>query len=196
MPVVPFRPAGAGTEGLQEGGGETTGDEWHTFFLRFHDQPRTDPTMANFAAAGTTAAAALAAASSTGLESTTAQAAEVVESMEIETAAAAIATKTAAAAASSEAAAGAAGMVVEQVQGEDGTFKPVFKPLDASELRSNEAELRRIRVPNHRYTPLRNSWESIVRPIVVSGCVWTGWVALQLIWGRQESSATSDAVEQ
>ena len=124
--------------------------------------------MANFAAAGNPAAAALAAASSTATSA--APASDVVESMEIESDAAAIASKTAAAGA--VAAAGNEGMAVEQVQGEDGTFKPVFKPLDASELRSNETELRRIRVPNHRYTPLRNNWESIVRPIVVSG--WRG----------------------
>lgn len=40
-----------------------------------------------------------------------------------------------------------------------------FKPLSAKELAGKD-QFRSVRIPNHRYTPLKKHWESIMRPIV------------------------------
>ena len=41
-----------------------------------------------------------------------------------------------------------------------------FPALSAQQMQSGKSELRRIRCPPHRLTPLRNNWDSIVSPIV------------------------------
>lgn len=46
------------------------------------------------------------------------------------------------------------------------TIKPAFPALKASQLNQGVDEYRKIRVPNHRYTPLRENWEHILRPLV------------------------------
>ena len=51
---------------------------------------------------------------------------------------------------------------------EEGAVRPSFKPLSggggAGDVVSEET--RTIRVPSHRYSPLKESWEEIVRPII------------------------------
>ncbi|KAJ1938214.1 pre-rRNA-processing protein pno1 [Linderina pennispora] len=46
------------------------------------------------------------------------------------------------------------------------TDKPDFAPLSAKEVRSKKNEFRRIRVPPHRFAPLKNDWLKIYSPIV------------------------------
>lgn len=41
-----------------------------------------------------------------------------------------------------------------------------FAPLNAQEASGGKSEFRRVLVPPHRYTPLRQSWMSIYTPIV------------------------------
>lgn len=48
------------------------------------------------------------------------------------------------------------------VYGDEG---PKFRALKASELDGGD-KFRRVRIPPHRYTPLRNNWENIMRPLV------------------------------
>lgn len=43
--------------------------------------------------------------------------------------------------------------------------KPAFKPLSASEQSGGRVEFRRIPVPQHRLTPLKNAWMDLYRPI-------------------------------
>ncbi|KAG5191728.1 RNA-binding protein PNO1-like protein [Tribonema minus] len=48
-----------------------------------------------------------------------------------------------------------------------GAMKPNFPPLSAQQLRAGaKSDIRRIRCPPHRLTPLRASWEHIVAPVV------------------------------
>jgi len=47
-----------------------------------------------------------------------------------------------------------------------GGAPPVFAPLSAKEMSNGESEFRRVLVPSHRYTPLKESWEDIYTPIV------------------------------
>jgi RNA-binding protein PNO1 len=64
----------------------------------------------------------------------------------------------------------------ELEQGEDldesaGEPVPRFPPLSAAELRSRmtaegDSEFRRVPVPPHRYTPLREQWQNIMSPLV------------------------------
>eukprot|EP00126_Sphaerothecum_destruens_P000099 Sdes_comp10120_c0_seq1m1731 len=42
----------------------------------------------------------------------------------------------------------------------------MFKPLSAQQLSDGQIEGRRIGVPPHRYSPLKNSWEDIYTPLV------------------------------
>src|SRR5690349_8878956 len=42
---------------------------------------------------------------------------------------------------------------------------PIFQPLSAKELNGKNC-YRRVRIPPHRYTPLKNNWENIMRPMV------------------------------
>ncbi|KAJ2892948.1 pre-rRNA-processing protein pno1, partial [Coemansia aciculifera] len=44
--------------------------------------------------------------------------------------------------------------------------KPDFAPLSAKDLKSKQNELRRIRVPPHRFSPLKADWLKIYSPIV------------------------------
>ena len=44
--------------------------------------------------------------------------------------------------------------------------QPVFPKLSASQAAGNKIEYRRVRCPNHRYTPLREHWEQILTPLV------------------------------
>ncbi|KAJ2555110.1 pre-rRNA-processing protein pno1 [Coemansia sp. RSA 1933] len=44
--------------------------------------------------------------------------------------------------------------------------KPDFAPLSAKEARDKRNQFRRIRVPPHRFTPLKNDWLKIYSPIV------------------------------
>lgn len=43
---------------------------------------------------------------------------------------------------------------------------PHFPPVSASALLGGKTEYRRVRVPPHRLTPLRNQWDTIMSPIV------------------------------
>lgn len=45
-------------------------------------------------------------------------------------------------------------------------MKPSFPALSAHAASGGRDELRSVRVPAHRYTPLKEGWEAIVRPIV------------------------------
>ena len=47
-----------------------------------------------------------------------------------------------------------------------GAAAPQFKPLSAREMAGGQDKYRRVRIPAHRYTPLRNNWENIMRPLV------------------------------
>ncbi|KAJ1456681.1 hypothetical protein M885DRAFT_439273 [Pelagophyceae sp. CCMP2097] len=42
----------------------------------------------------------------------------------------------------------------------------MFEVLSAEELNAGKVEYRKVRIPAHRYTPLRKSWEAIVTPLV------------------------------
>ena len=48
----------------------------------------------------------------------------------------------------------------------DGVEQPVFSKLSAMADRGGRVEYRRVRCPNHRYTPLREDWEQILMPLV------------------------------
>jgi hypothetical protein len=49
---------------------------------------------------------------------------------------------------------------------EDDSQQPVFPKISASQAAGNKVEYRRVRCPNHRYTPLREHWEQILTPLV------------------------------
>lgn len=44
--------------------------------------------------------------------------------------------------------------------------QPSFPKLSAMEAHGGKVEYRRVRCPPHRYTPLRESWEQILTPLV------------------------------
>eukprot|EP00123_Amoebidium_parasiticum_P007515 comp18170_c0_seq1/m.18976 comp18170_c0_seq1/g.18976 ORF comp18170_c0_seq1/g.18976 comp18170_c0_seq1/m.18976 type:complete len:226 (-) comp18170_c0_seq1:192-869(-) len=44
--------------------------------------------------------------------------------------------------------------------------KPEFAPLSAAELTDGKVHMRKIQVPAHRFTPLKNSWMKIYTPLV------------------------------
>eukprot|EP01138_Halocafeteria_seosinensis_P010849 gb/GECG01011081.1/.p1 GENE.gb/GECG01011081.1/~~gb/GECG01011081.1/.p1 ORF type:complete len:237 (+),score=22.21 gb/GECG01011081.1/:1-711(+) len=44
--------------------------------------------------------------------------------------------------------------------------RPSFPALRAADVATKQSETRSIRVPQHRYTPLREQWEDIMRPVV------------------------------
>eukprot|EP00163_Fabomonas_tropica_P030330 TRINITY_DN679_c1_g1_i5.p1 TRINITY_DN679_c1_g1~~TRINITY_DN679_c1_g1_i5.p1 ORF type:complete len:225 (-),score=56.71 TRINITY_DN679_c1_g1_i5:236-910(-) len=61
------------------------------------------------------------------------------------------------------------GMEVESGGGDAGHpvgVKPNFPAIDARDLENHKDEFRKIPVPPHRYTPLRNNWMQIYEPIV------------------------------
>lgn len=43
--------------------------------------------------------------------------------------------------------------------------KPKFAPLSSYELNGRKVEFRRVPVPQHRLTPLKNSWLSLYKPV-------------------------------
>jgi hypothetical protein len=43
--------------------------------------------------------------------------------------------------------------------------KPTFAPLSAKEMSGNKVEFRKVPVPAHRYTPLKENWMAIYNPI-------------------------------
>lgn len=43
--------------------------------------------------------------------------------------------------------------------------KPMFAPLSAKEMSGNKVEFRKVPVPAHRYTPLKENWLAIYNPI-------------------------------
>ncbi|KAJ2850523.1 pre-rRNA-processing protein pno1 [Coemansia brasiliensis] len=49
---------------------------------------------------------------------------------------------------------------------EETSDKPEFGPISAKELQEKRKELRRIRVPPHRFSPLKRDWLKIYSPIV------------------------------
>jgi len=59
-----------------------------------------------------------------------------------------------------------------QMESADGTdtsphgSMPTFEKLSTSSQKGRKSEYRRIRCPSHRYTPLRDNWESILTPLV------------------------------
>jgi hypothetical protein len=52
----------------------------------------------------------------------------------------------------------------QMVVGDD--EQPHFPELSAVQANGNRIEYRRVRCPPHRYTPLRESWEQILTPLV------------------------------
>jgi RNA-binding protein PNO1 len=44
--------------------------------------------------------------------------------------------------------------------------KPSFPALSAKDMAGGKIEVRKVRVPPHRYTPLRQNWENVMKPIV------------------------------
>ena len=56
----------------------------------------------------------------------------------------------------------------DQVRREKADGVPEFAALSAAEQADDrEPEYRKVRIPAHRYTPLRKSWPPIVTPLVV-----------------------------
>ncbi|KAF1782981.1 Transmembrane protein 43 family [Phytophthora cactorum] len=49
---------------------------------------------------------------------------------------------------------------------EDGMVRPNFPALSAQQQSGGKNDFRRVRVPAHRYTPLKNDWPNIMKPIV------------------------------
>jgi len=43
--------------------------------------------------------------------------------------------------------------------------KPAFPPLSAKEQNGNKVEFRRVPVPQHRMTPLKNAWMTLYQPV-------------------------------
>ncbi|DBA03865.1 TPA: hypothetical protein N0F65_004555 [Lagenidium giganteum] len=64
--------------------------------------------------------------------------------------------------------------IAHQMQGDDGmeiegdetALRPNFPALSAQEMSGGKNDFRRVRVPAHRYTPLKNDWPNIMKPIV------------------------------
>ena len=44
--------------------------------------------------------------------------------------------------------------------------KPSFPPISREKLKSDKTELRKVPIPPHRYTPLKESWMKLYTPIV------------------------------
>ena len=53
--------------------------------------------------------------------------------------------------------------------------QPVFGKISAAQASGNKIEYRRVRVPPHRYTPLREHWEQVLTPLVE-------YLKLQVCW--------------
>jgi hypothetical protein len=63
-----------------------------------------------------------------------------------------------------------ASLAKDEMQQDDGEEtqdqQPIFPKLSALKAGGGRIEYRRIRCPPHRYTPLRESWEQILTPLV------------------------------
>eukprot|EP00961_Rhodomonas_salina_P298449 3938098-Rhodomonas_salina.2 len=66
-----------------------------------------------------------------------------------------------------------------EVEDEQDANKPSFGTLSATEMNGGKTEYRRVAVPAHRFTPLKEHWLEIYEPIVkhmklqvVSPAVW------------------------
>jgi len=65
-------------------------------------------------------------------------------------------------------------MIEEEEEYEESNGRPVlvegqtpqFRALNAEEMGTGKSQFRRVRIPSHRYTPLQNQWENILRPLV------------------------------
>ena len=53
-----------------------------------------------------------------------------------------------------------------QPAGNVGSLIPNFGPVDVASVRIVRDEFRRVSIPPHRMTPLRQDWERIMKPIV------------------------------
>jgi RNA-binding protein PNO1 len=60
----------------------------------------------------------------------------------------------------------AAEMDSEATHMEEEEARPSFPPLTPSQMNDGKSEIRKIPVPGHRLTPLRNNWERIYTPLV------------------------------
>ncbi|POM61532.1 RNA-binding protein PNO1-like protein, partial [Phytophthora palmivora] len=49
---------------------------------------------------------------------------------------------------------------------EEDVVRPNFPALSAQQQSGGKNDFRRVRVPAHRYTPLKNDWPNIMKPIV------------------------------
>eukprot|EP01099_Mayorella_cantabrigiensis_P001097 TRINITY_DN1452_c0_g1_i1.p1 TRINITY_DN1452_c0_g1~~TRINITY_DN1452_c0_g1_i1.p1 ORF type:complete len:245 (-),score=56.34 TRINITY_DN1452_c0_g1_i1:313-951(-) len=57
----------------------------------------------------------------------------------------------------------------EEAPASDETFQtpePAFSPISPDQISGGKVEFRKIQVPPHRYTPLKNAWESIYTPLI------------------------------
>lgn len=54
----------------------------------------------------------------------------------------------------------------DEMEEGDNVGQPVFSKLSAMADRGGKSEYRRVRCPNHRYTPLRENWEQVLMPLV------------------------------
>merc|ERR1740117_92374 len=50
--------------------------------------------------------------------------------------------------------------------GQPPVMKPKFPPLTAEQMSNGRSQLRRVQVPSHRMTPLKNCWIELTTPIV------------------------------
>ncbi|MCO5582819.1 hypothetical protein L7F22_036719 [Adiantum nelumboides] len=49
--------------------------------------------------------------------------------------------------------------------GGDDELKPRFQPLTASEMNGGRVQFRKVLVPPHRYTPLKQHWMELYTPV-------------------------------
>ena len=66
---------------------------------------------------------------------------------------------------SSSAAAAVAEVAASAGAGDSADIKPSFPALAASSATGGHAEQRSVRIPTHRFTPLKENWTEIVKPI-------------------------------
>jgi len=55
---------------------------------------------------------------------------------------------------------------METEENEEPVLKPQFPELKPNEMSSGQSEVRKVPVPPHRYTPLRENWMKIYKPVV------------------------------
>lgn len=56
--------------------------------------------------------------------------------------------------------------LMKEVDMDEGSDQPSFPQLSAIQQSQGKSEYRRVRCPPHRYTPLRDTWEQILTPLV------------------------------